>query len=89
MTATSSEPIRVYASYTPEEDRLTIFLLNKETTDQMVSIRSTRPMSSTLLERWVFKGTGPTDLNPMWTQGPDVGVAHPILLNLDPNSIPS
>ena len=87
VATASNEPLRAYASYIPEGDSLTIFVLNKETTVQAASISTTRPVSSKPLERWMFKGTGPTDTNPIWERLSDIEFSNPLPISLAPLSI--
>jgi len=87
VATTSDEPISAYATYLSGSNKLTIYLINKETSTQPVSVASVQALTSTQFERWVFRGTSPTDLAPTWTQVSDVATANPLLLTLDPTSI--
>ncbi|WP_447599253.1 hypothetical protein [Nitrospira sp. Nam80] len=87
VAAASHDPVRAYASYMQEGEELTIFLLNKESSHQAASISTTRPVTSKSLERWVFRGAGPTDTAPIWEQLPDVEIADPTRIDLHPFSI--
>lgn len=87
VAAASHDPIRAYASYMPEGEGMTIFLLNKDSGVQAASISTTRPVASKSLERWVFRGTGPTDTAPIWERSPDVEIADPTRIDLPPFSI--
>ena len=87
VAAAGNDPIRAYASYMPAGEGLTIFLVNKETRVQAASISVTPPVTSKVLERWVFRGAGPTDTDPIWERLTDIEFADPTLIDLDPLSI--
>jgi hypothetical protein len=87
VAAAANEPIRVYASYAPEGPGLAIFILNKAATVQSVSVSTLQPADVKLLERRVFRGTGPSDHQPTWERLPDLEWVEPLALELSPFSI--
>lgn len=87
VATASNDPVRAYASYSPEGEGVTIFVLNKETTAQTVSIGTVQNVALKPLERWVFGGTGPTDIHPVWERRSDVEFTNPLRINVDPFSI--
>lgn len=57
--------IRSWASYSPKNQSLSIFLLNKDQFSQNVSIKLENYISNTANERWILKGSTPesTDIS--------------------------
>lgn len=62
----SVSAVPAYATFTPRSQRLTVFLLNKDllTADVRLHLRGFRSRASG--ERWLFRGSGPEDLSPVW-----------------------
>ncbi|HSD27390.1 MAG TPA: hypothetical protein VLL75_08795 [Vicinamibacteria bacterium] len=88
VAATSSGDVRCFASQR-RAGQLALFLVNKDTSERDVSValkRTPRPLGRG--ERWVLRGSGPSDRRPVWAPGVPVEVsASRVLARLDPVSI--
>ncbi len=88
VSATSTAMVRAYASATPTNHTLTIFLENKDTNSHNALITLTNYQGATSAGCWVFSGSGPTDLHPTWTNAASIPViSNTLSLTLAPVSI--
>ena len=87
VATAANEPLRVYASCASEGQRITILILNKAAATQTVAVSTMQSVEPKPLERWVFRGAGPTDRHPVWERLPDVELTNPFSIELSPFSI--
>lgn len=72
VSATATTAVRAFASYNLMNNDLNVYLINKQTTSQQVNLALSNYVANASADRWVYKGTGPSDVNPIWTQDTDV-----------------
>jgi alpha-L-arabinofuranosidase len=68
VASSSTAMIRSYTTYSPSTGKLTIFLINKDTTSRETSVTINNAGGDFLADTWVFSGQGASDLYPTWTQ---------------------
>lgn len=74
VTASSTTKIKSFATYKPSASQLNIFIINKETSGRKINLSLLNFPANAKGDKWVFKGTGPTDINPTWFKATDVSV---------------
>ena len=88
VATTSTNPIKAYASYAPWSGKVSVFLINKDTIARNVTTTLSGAADTLNGRRWVFRGTGPDDVNPSWS---DMGAISTstgqISVELDPVSV--
>lgn len=72
VSTTSTTTLRTFASYSGGYSQLNVYIINKSTSAQQVSLNLANYPLGANAQRWEFKGTGPSDVNPNWTQGANV-----------------
>ena len=88
VSATSTDLVRAYASYSPGANLLTVFLENKDTNAHPTVVALTNFPGVASAQTWSLYGQGPGDLNPTWAQLADVPVSsNQVSLTLAPVSI--
>ena len=88
VLSTSTAMVRTYASYSPGNRTVTAFLINKDTQSRDVTVRIENLSASVVVNKWVFKGTGPDDVRPTFG-GSELmpTAANLISTSLDPVSV--
>ncbi len=85
---TSTTSVKTFASYNSTTKALTVFLLNKSQSASATNLSIPNYNANSSVERWVYKGTGVTDINPKYTQQSGISTNNnAINLTLDPASI--
>lgn len=88
VATTSTTKIRSFASYNPTTMELNVFLINKETSAQNVTVNFQNYIQSASMETWEYKGSGPSDVSPTWTtQGVRNLLSTNASFNLSPVSV--
>ncbi len=84
-----SEPkrMRTFASYTPANRKLCVFIINKDTTARPVKVAA-EGLSVEKARRWIWHGAGPGDRKPVW-EGPAAmtGAKGQVEVTLPPDSL--
>jgi hypothetical protein len=88
VASTSTARVRTYASYSPGDKTLTVFLINKDTASRDVAVRIDNLSASIVANKWIFKGTDADDVHPS-LEGPSSPPANAnvVSTSLDPVSI--
>jgi hypothetical protein len=88
VLSTSTARVRTYATYSPGNRTVTAFLINKDTQSREVTVRIENLSASVVVNKWVFKGTGPDDVRPTFGgSGLMPTAANMISTSLDPVSV--
>lgn len=89
VSATGTSKVLAYASHAPASRKLSVFLVNKETSARDTTVALQNYPGAATAQRWIFKGTNdPADASPVWAQSTAVAVStNSIALDLDPVSI--
>ena len=66
VQTTSTLHLRTFASYSPDEDRLYVYLLNKSQDSQFIDLGIHHRGNPTVLQARELFGEGPDDVNPVW-----------------------
>jgi alpha-L-arabinofuranosidase len=89
MVQSSNAPyIRTFASVDPASGKLSIFLINKDTSAQRTTVALANYPAAASGERWQMTGTDPDDKAPTWGRVSTMALQSGTLnLTLEPNSI--
>lgn len=68
VSASSTTTVRNYATYNPTTQDLTVFLVNKATSQASVVLNVLNYIPFSSIEHWEYKGMGPAETNPGWTR---------------------
>lgn len=80
--------IRTYATYSPSSRDLTIFLMNKNSSSEVVNVQLSGYDTVKTYERWVFKGNGPMDQSYTFEQEGKIALNKDVFsTTLDPVSL--
>ncbi len=74
--------IITYAAFDPNSGNLNLFLSNKATSSQNVSMDITSTNNYKTGEEWQLKGTGPADISPIWGKVGAVTISNNKLIDL-------
>lgn len=88
VQSSNTQFVRSFASIDPASGKLSIFLINKDTSAQQTTVALTNYPASTTGELWHLRGTSPDDKAPIWERVSTIATRDGSLnLTLDPNSI--
>lgn len=68
VSTTAGGGIKSYASYNNTNKQLKVFLLNKELTPKKIKLSFSNYLSTFSFNKWEFRGNGPEDKFPTWTE---------------------
>jgi alpha-N-arabinofuranosidase len=68
VRTTSNLHLRTFASYTPEEGKLFVYIINKSPEDQPIELLIDHPGKAKLLLARELVGDGPGDVDPVWQE---------------------
>ncbi len=89
MVQSSSSPmVRTFASVDPATEKLSVFLINKDTGTQRTTVNLANYPATASAAMWRLQGNGPEDQAPTWGKVADMTVSDGTLsLTLEPVSI--
>ncbi|MBN1671133.1 MAG: carbohydrate binding domain-containing protein [Kiritimatiellae bacterium] len=88
VEAAGTSLVRAYATHSPTNGVLSVFLLNKDTSSRAATVTLSNYAAPATAARRIFTGAGPTDMAPTWTQAADVPVtSNQVALTLDAVSV--
>lgn len=88
VAASNTAKVRAYATLSPANGRLSVFLINKDTVARSASVTVSSGSPSFVLDTWVFSGHGADDLYPTWAQTGRGSKTGPVVsLTLAPVSV--
>ena len=64
VAITEPKRMRTFASYTPKSSTLSVFLTNKDTQAQSITVKAGRAFAQATARRWVWQGKRPEDARP-------------------------
>jgi len=88
LSTASTTDVLVHGSLNPATNRMTVFLINKQTAGRDAVLDLKNYTAPAVAKRRVFKGTSPGDYTPTWEAAADCPVsANKVSLSLPPLSI--
>ncbi len=66
VKAEATAPVISYSSYTPGENKVFVYLINKSEIPQQVNISMGGYKEKSITQSWEYVGTSSDDINPVW-----------------------
>jgi hypothetical protein len=72
VKTTSTMHIRSFASYSPEEKRMFVYIMNMMENPEYVTLDIGQNKINSVIQAWDLVGKGPDDCNPVWQEFPEL-----------------